>query len=420
MTTAQQDVQPLLDRCNALGFNVRGIKGSEHYRVETPSGEHYVIKRGVTGLVVHTAGNATADALAALTAELDQSTKLKEQAEQERIVTKAKASAAHSEAVRRAAGPYAGPQEFPDGFYLDPHPAPRAEIVRLSWQQCERLLKVANIRNRPRSEPTVEKYAPVMQKKGWMLTCEGIGFDNQGRLIEGQHRMMAAVVAKCDLIVTCVVGLDPDVFKVLNTGRLRRPADVVALMAGGKPKAGRPSVVATMLRFTSSYLEGHTRGSWGKGWSNASTADLYASDMERFDHAAELAQSTTKRGGNSSVPAGPLAAALYLIARANGGFDDGKVVAFAEGLASGRKAFTELALPYDDPRHLLRELANNGRVDRVRRTTPEWGCLVIVTWNVLLAGERRHNLYFRRDQPVPRVATLGPGSAAPSFLVGEL
>lgn len=50
-----------------------------------------------------------------------------------------------------------------------------------------------NPRNRPISEPTVQVYAGDMKNGRWSLTHQGIAFNVNGDLIDGQHRLWAIV-----------------------------------------------------------------------------------------------------------------------------------------------------------------------------------------------------------------------------------
>ena len=47
--------------------------------------------------------------------------------------------------------------------------------------------------NRKISEPTVQSYAMDMKNGRWTLTHQGIAFDTEGNLQDGQHRLWAIV-----------------------------------------------------------------------------------------------------------------------------------------------------------------------------------------------------------------------------------
>ena len=48
-----------------------------------------------------------------------------------------------------------------------------------------------NTHNRPVSRQTVEQYARDMKAGRWYYTNQGIGFDVNGVMTDGQHRLLA-------------------------------------------------------------------------------------------------------------------------------------------------------------------------------------------------------------------------------------
>lgn len=54
----------------------------------------------------------------------------------------------------------------------------------------------ANRKNRKVKENTVTAYHRDMRNDAWMITHQGIAFDDAGNLIDGQHRLMAVLAAK--------------------------------------------------------------------------------------------------------------------------------------------------------------------------------------------------------------------------------
>ena len=87
----------------------------------------------------------------------------------------------------------------------------------------------ANRSNRPISRGIVADYVRAMQAGEWLLNGEAIKFDTEGRLVDGQHRL-AAIERACKPIDFVVIrGLDPEVFKTLDTGKKRSVADVLSI-----------------------------------------------------------------------------------------------------------------------------------------------------------------------------------------------
>jgi len=61
--------------------------------------------------------------------------------------------------------------------------------------------------NRAMRKPTVEAYAGDMKTGEWMLTHQGIAFNDQDELIDGQHRLQAVVNAGVDVVMLVVTKL---------------------------------------------------------------------------------------------------------------------------------------------------------------------------------------------------------------------
>lgn len=81
--------------------------------------------------------------------------------------------------------------------------------------------------NRPFSLNTAKRYAEAMNKGHWK-PCSQISFCN-GRLDDGQHRMMASVLSGKPFEGTLYEHDDPDTFAVFDSGNKRTNAHVLAI-----------------------------------------------------------------------------------------------------------------------------------------------------------------------------------------------
>lgn len=90
-----------------------------------------------------------------------------------------------------------------------------------------------NSRNRPVSSKKVTRLAEKMRSGNWVWTHQGVGFDTDGRLVDGQHRLMAVVASDTsqDLLVT--YGMSPDAFDHVDTEGSRNSADLLAIRVPG-------------------------------------------------------------------------------------------------------------------------------------------------------------------------------------------
>jgi hypothetical protein len=84
-----------------------------------------------------------------------------------------------------------------------------------------------NSSNRLPHKPTVARYAQDMVSGRWKSgTAEPIKISITGRLIDGQHRLLAIVASKLSIVMWVASGLEDDVFDVLDTGKIRNSTDI--------------------------------------------------------------------------------------------------------------------------------------------------------------------------------------------------
>ena len=87
----------------------------------------------------------------------------------------------------------------------------------------------ANTTNRPLSRTLVRAFAEAMSRGDWMVTHQGIAFDVNGVLVDGQHRLAAIIEADLPIEMTVFTEVDEGTFDVLDTGKRRNAADVLAI-----------------------------------------------------------------------------------------------------------------------------------------------------------------------------------------------
>jgi len=88
-----------------------------------------------------------------------------------------------------------------------------------------------NGRNRPIRRGYVALLARAMKAGEWLLTGQGIQFDTQGELCDGQHRLLAVIESQCTIESNVTRGLPVRAMEVIDSGRARSISD--ALTIGG-------------------------------------------------------------------------------------------------------------------------------------------------------------------------------------------
>jgi hypothetical protein len=105
------------------------------------------------------------------------------------------------------------------------------------------------------SKDTVRKYAELIRKGEFKTTpSQAIAIDNQGRVIDGQHRLLAVIEANMSVNMAIHHNADPDLFSVIDRGR-PRTLQQIAEMGGTNCSEGYcVSAVGTLLwKHTSVY-----------------------------------------------------------------------------------------------------------------------------------------------------------------------
>lgn len=106
--------------------------------------------------------------------------------------------------------------------------APTFKVETVTPAIAEKWLAL-NRKNRPLSKSTAKTYAAEIKRGEWMMNAEAIKFDWNGKLVDGQHRLSAVVLAGRSIDVLVARNLDPEAFKTIDTGRARGGADILAL-----------------------------------------------------------------------------------------------------------------------------------------------------------------------------------------------
>ena len=86
-----------------------------------------------------------------------------------------------------------------------------------------------NKRNRKIKTKTVESYARDIMRGNFVTTHQGIAFNNEGELIDGQHRLLAIVAANKSVQMMVTRGLPNGTVSVLDRGVSRSIRDVIQM-----------------------------------------------------------------------------------------------------------------------------------------------------------------------------------------------
>lgn len=98
---------------------------------------------------------------------------------------------------------------------------PRQEIMTITPAMGTIMLERKRENNRAIQDRLVVRYATEMREDRWTITNQGIGFDSNGHLCDGQHRLSACVMADVPFTSWVAFGLAPENFKHIDIGSKR-------------------------------------------------------------------------------------------------------------------------------------------------------------------------------------------------------
>src|SRR3569833_3925639 len=103
-------------------------------------------------------------------------------------------------------------------------------VATITPREAKEWLETKNIHNnRPQSEQTIRKYAQEMKAGRWKLNGESIIFGSTRRLLNGQHRLKACILANVPFQTVIVKGADDATFDTIDDGKSRNLGDVLAI-----------------------------------------------------------------------------------------------------------------------------------------------------------------------------------------------
>lgn len=222
--------------------------------------------------------------------------------------------------------------------------------------------------NRPLSMTAVQRYAVEMREGRWLLDGASIRFAHDGRLLDGQHRLRACIVADTAFTTVVMRGLDPASFTVMDDGRKRTAADVLAI-SGEKNSA----VIAGATRYVGAYEAGRlfAKGSPRyKSWTNQHSVDII--------HRHPGLRTSVIFGEHCRAILQPaMGTALHYICAQK---DANRADAFFDSLADG------LNLDTGNPVYTLRQRLIEERAKKTQLPTERQLELVARAWNAARTG----------------------------------
>jgi hypothetical protein len=180
-----------------------------------------------------------------------------------------------------------------------------------------------NFCNRPISPPTRQKYVRLIQTGKFYVTHQGVAFDEQGRLRDGQHRLAAVVEADTPVTMMVTRGLTEAAALAIDDGRKRTDAHALS-MAHGALISGFVTAIAKEMYTGGLHLDTSTKPVTAD---RLEIVEFYGQHEEAIRTIVEAFRDNTAGVGAAYI--------LAALARATYHVPAKKLKRFAEVLASG-------------------------------------------------------------------------------------
>jgi len=271
----------------------------------------------------------------------------------------------------------------------------RSVVEKITPDMAAKLLEEAKeVQNRNVSDGHVEWLAAQMKSGKWALNGEALIFDEEGQLIDGQHRLWAIVNSGITIESLVTRGVDRKGFATIDTGSARTSGNVLSIYG---EKNG--NVLSAALGWLHRYENGKM---------------LWALKASGFAAATALALVKKHPGMRDAVEwsAGMRGNAIFRKV-------SGSILAFLRYVFTAYKPqkaaeFFDLVgdvVPDKEgtPTRVLRDWYLTKDKGRAAATTLELMAVTVKAWNVFLTGERLQKLIWRRAGKFPESFPTFPG-----------
>lgn len=242
-------------------------------------------------------------------------------------------------------------------------------------------------RNRPLREARAQKIAAEIKAGTWRENGESVIFDGNGRLIDGQHRLRACVLADRPIVVFCVFGVPAKFFPSFDQGKVRGGDDLAALM-----DFSNATSVAAVARLAIMYADGALTKTGQPPMASERLRLFMDRNREGLTDAVEFSNKFRK-GIVKLIPISH-AAFLYFMNRIEP--ERSRAADFIERLATG------IGLHKGDALLLFRTRMVDLIGEKHKLTQTQKLALLIKAWNAFLAGKQVGVLRLRDDEPFPK------------------
>jgi hypothetical protein len=186
------------------------------------------------------------------------------------------------------------------------------EVMQVTPEIALSILTNKNCKNRNISKANLRNLTNAMLNGEWKLTNQGISFDRDGNLLDGQHRLQAIV--ESEVTCTMLVGknMNPAIFNCIDTGKARTAGDTLDIAGSTNGKT-----IAAAVKMVSFYKDSPDH-SWSTHYkpSHETIRQSYLLDQDLYEEAAITVRDKARQARHL-LPAS-IVVAFYVLATHKG------------------------------------------------------------------------------------------------------
>lgn len=262
------------------------------------------------------------------------------------------------------------------------------EEVRVTPEVAQHWLSF-NVSNRELTQAKIDQFKADMERGYWNDDGATIRFAH-GKLLDGQHRLTALVLANVTIRMIAVHGLNSESQVTMDTGRGRTPRDVLSIE--GLDKWGS-STLGAAIHTIMAQETGRALYSPIK-FTNREVRNYYLEHRSRLDATVQACKGYTRK--HCVLPMARVMAMHYILSKV----DQDKATSFFDKLMSGED------LAKSSPVFHLRDRLMNDLIDKKSRTAYEQFHFIVRAWNTFRRGgtvKSNTFLYPRDGESFPEI-----------------
>lgn len=263
--------------------------------------------------------------------------------------------------------------------------------ITVTPELAKRWLKT-NVHNRKVSKQNLDFLVNQMKDGKWKFNGDTIVFDEDGNLLDGQHRLEAVVVSGRDVESNVTFGIERDTFHTIDTGKVRNSADVLSTQ--GYKNALVVAAAAKLVMSLESGVKGVASG--GLKSTKFDNLDVLNFVKTRTDFADVVGEAhKIWQSMPSRFVSGRIFCAMYYMFYKK---HTNQARAFMKSVALG------VGIESDSPAFHLRNRLIKMHGDKLNKFSVFHKTAIIAkAWNFARKDEKIGRLNFRRDENFPKI-----------------